>query len=90
MSNLRLGVAAGQQREVVGSIDPQVGMLTSEGVVTKVTEKTVYFATGLGRRNLDGVTVRHSEARKYGYPNSTGSTRYRQRMVKVDGQMVAA
>lgn len=92
MSEIRLNVAAGagKNRLVVGRIRPQAGMLTSAGVVDRVTKNTIAFTNGTRRRNLATVSVRHSEARKYGYPNAEGCTRIRVRTVKVNGQFVAA
>lgn len=87
--SLKLNVVAGQKRELVGTIAPQVGMLTSAGVISRVTEQTVYFGDA-ARRNLTGITVRHTEARKYGYPNSKGSVRYKVRTIRRAGVAIAA
>jgi hypothetical protein len=92
MSEIRLNVAAGagRNRRVVGRIRPEPGMLTSAGVVDRVTKNTVFFTDGTARRKFTTVSVRHSEARKFGYPNARGCTRLRTQFVKVDGQYVAA
>lgn len=78
-NNIRLGVVSGQRRLPVGSIEPRVGMRTSVGNVTRVSGQTVYVrddATGKSRgiRNLSGVTVAVSEARKFGYGRKAALT----------------
>ena len=87
--SLKLNVVAGQKRERVGTIAPEAGMLTSAGVISRVTERTVFFGDK-AVRNLTGVTVRHTEARKYGYPHSKGSTRLKTRHIRRAGETIAA
>jgi hypothetical protein len=90
MSTVKLNVVAGQTRDVVGTIVPQPGMLTSAGVVARVSGSTVYFEGGAYRRSLGGVTVRHTEARKFGYPAAAGSERLKVRYIRRAGTRIAA
>ncbi len=90
MSKLELKVVAGHERQYVGRIVARAGMLTSNGYVERVTAKTVYFSDGSGRRNLSGISVRHSEAMKFGYPFSSGCVRLVRRNIRRDGQALVA
>ncbi len=90
MSELNLNVVAGQKRELVGTVVPQPGMLTSAGQIDRIVGRTVYFKNGSYRRNLSGVTVRHSEAFAFGYPHAQGSNRIRTHVIKRDGVAVEA
>jgi hypothetical protein len=89
-SRLSVVAGAGKNRVVVGNIAPQEGMLTSAGVIGRMTAKTLYFADGTRRRNTGGVTVRHSEAMKYGYPHAEGCRRYIARTIRRNGEYVGA
>ncbi len=75
--SLSFAVVSRNFSEAVGSITARPGLRTSNGVVSRVTSATVYFQNGSIRRNLDGITVSHSEARNFGYPNSNGCNRFR-------------
>lgn len=85
-----LNVVAGQKREVVGTITPRVGMLTSAGTITRITSRTIYFENGSRRRNLERVTVRHTEAQKFGYPFADGCVRVKQHFIRRGTQSIAA
>jgi hypothetical protein len=89
-SPLSVVAGAGKNRMTVGNIVPQDGMLTSAGVVERMTAKTLYFTDGTSRRNVRDVTVRHSEAMKYGYPHAEGCRRYYPRSVRRNGEYVNA
>ena len=89
MARLRLRVLAGQRQEHVGFIEPQAGMLTNEGTIDRVTPKGVVIGSQRFRK-LDGLSVRHTEALRYGYPTAKGSTRLRTRLIRRGGETIPA
>ena len=88
-SQLTVVAGKGSNRTNVGSITAVEGMLTNQGRVTRVTEKTV-FIEGRAFRNLADVSVRHSEAFSYGYPNAAGCKRNKQQMIRRNGKTISA
>jgi hypothetical protein len=86
---IRLNVVRGHERQVVGSILAQVGMLTNHGEIESITP------TGrlrIGRKYFEPgqLTVRHSEAYAHGYPFAEGCCRSRIILIRRGGEMIAA
>jgi hypothetical protein len=87
-------VLAEQKRDRVGTIRVEVGMLTNRGVVTRVTAGGVVFTqteAGVRRtRDPQKLSVRLTEARKFGYPKAATSRRDKQVMIRRDGVYIAS
>jgi hypothetical protein len=71
-----LKVISRKQSNVVGAILPRVGMLTNEGPISKVTKAGTVFVGDQQYRKTEGLSVRHTEALKFGYPHAEGSIRH--------------
>jgi hypothetical protein len=72
---ISLNVARGPGRKLVGTISPQIGLATSAGRITRVTDTSIWLrgeADGPERRlrNTEAVTVRYSDAVRYGFTPS--------------------
>lgn len=87
---ISLKVVAGRGRELVGYVRAAEGMLTSAGIISRVTPSTLRFEDGTSKRVLDGVTVRHTEAQKFGYPHAEGSHRLVVRHIRRGDKLIAA
>lgn len=92
MSSPSINVVAGSgvNREVVGTVPAQVGLLTSGGRIERTTPTTVILKDGRCIRNTSVLTVRHSEAVRVGYPAADGSNRFKVRDIRRRGQTISA
>lgn len=86
-----VGVLAGQRRERVGAINLAVGMLTNRGIVVGIRPSGVVLtknADGKVQRTRDPgkLSVRLTEARKFGYPDAAGCRRDKEVLIKRAGE----
>jgi hypothetical protein len=86
-----LSVVSGAKKMEVGSIQAEPGLRTSSGRIERITPGgSLVFDDGTRVRSTQGVTVAHSEATRWGYPDSPGSTRFRAVQVRRNGELVTA
>lgn len=93
-----VSVLAGQQREKVGEMPLALKMLTNHGVVTRITPKGTVFVRPEGgadneEQQLKGnakLSVRLTEARKFGYPDAKGCKRLKEVRLRRKDQVIVS